>query len=87
MLVEETVVICSRIPTSVILRRGENKFRINGNRRIPGRRDYGIFGGIAYTRDIPKSLWEFWLSKNRESPIVKRILVFAYEPPRNEKDS
>jgi hypothetical protein len=35
-------------------------------------------GGYALTHGVPKEIWDHWLSENKNTPLVRNRIIFAY---------
>ena len=43
--------------------------------------DFPIIGGYALTHNVDAERWDIWLEQNKNSDLVKKHQIFAYEKP------
>lgn len=46
-----------------------------------------IVFGYALTHNVSKDLWDNWFEGNKDSPLVKNKLIFAYEKAHDAQDA
>lgn len=46
-----------------------------------------LAGGFAITPNVPKDIWDKWLSQNKESDMVKKGIVFAQDSLDSARDA